>query len=40
MEPRRREIIVKEFYANPGERKDLTYYVKGRGRGGRGVDPF
>ena len=29
MEPRRREI-VKEFYANLGERKDLTCYVKGR----------
>ena len=29
MEPRRR-AIVKEFYANLGERKDLTCYVRGR----------
>ena len=29
MEPERK-AIVKEFYANLGERKDLTCYVKGR----------
>ena len=29
MEPGRR-ALVKEYYANLGERKDLTCYVKGR----------
>ena len=29
MEPRRR-VLVKEFYTNLGERKDLMLYVRGR----------
>ena len=35
MEPGRR-VVVKEFYANLGERKDMICYV----RVGRGVGPF
>ena len=30
------QAIVKEFYANLGEKKDLTCYVKGEGGGGGG----
>ena len=29
MEPRRR-VVVKEFYSNLGDKKDMTCYVRGR----------